>query len=44
MHRSRDTLAWADEIYLNDHKDEIGLAQRYKNYMHSSIKIICTIV
>lgn len=31
MDRSRDALAWADEIYLNDIKDENELAQRYEN-------------
>lgn len=31
MDRSRDALAWKDEIYLNDIKDENELAQRYKN-------------
>ncbi len=29
MDRSRDALAWTDEIYLNDIKDENELAQRY---------------
>lgn len=31
MDRSRDSLAWTDEIYLNDIKDENELAQRYEN-------------
>lgn len=31
MDRSRDALAWADEIYLNDIKDENELAKRYEN-------------
>ena len=31
MDRSRDALAWADEIYLNDIKDENELEQRYKS-------------
>ena len=31
MDRSRDALAWTDEIYLNDIKDENELAQRYEN-------------
>ena len=31
MDRSRDALAWADEIYLNDIKDENELEQRCKS-------------
>lgn len=31
MDRSRDALAWKDEIYLNDIKDENELAKRYEN-------------
>lgn len=31
MDRSRDALAWADAIYLNDRRDERELEQRYKN-------------
>lgn len=31
MDRSRDALAWADEIYLNDIKDENELGQLYEN-------------
>ncbi|MEY8237221.1 hypothetical protein AALA36_16130 [Lachnospiraceae bacterium 66-29] len=31
MDRSRDALAWTDEIYLNDIKNENELAQRYEN-------------
>ena len=31
MDRSRDALAWADEIYLNDCRDENELEQRYKS-------------
>ena len=31
MDRSRDALAWKDEIYLNDIKDENELGQRYEN-------------
>lgn len=31
MDRSRDALVWADEIYLNDIKDENELAQRYES-------------
>lgn len=31
MDRSRDALAYSDEIYLNDIKDENELEQRYKS-------------
>ena len=31
MDRSRDALAWADEIYLNDRRDEKELEKRYEN-------------
>ena len=31
MDRSRDALAWADEIYLNDTRDENDLMQRYES-------------
>lgn len=31
MDRSRDVLAETDEIYLNDHRDENELGQRYEN-------------
>ena len=31
MDRSRDALAWTDEIYLNDIKDENELGQLYEN-------------
>ena len=31
MDRSRDALVWADEIYLNDIKDENELGQLYEN-------------
>jgi len=30
MDRSRDALAWADEIYLNDRRDEKELEKRYE--------------
>ncbi|MCI8373753.1 MAG: hypothetical protein HFI75_15430 [Lachnospiraceae bacterium] len=31
MDRSRDALAWADETYLNDRRDEKELERRYGN-------------
>ncbi len=31
MNRSRDALAWADETYLNDRRDEKELERRYAN-------------
>lgn len=31
MDRSRDALAWADEIYLNDRRDEKELEKRHEN-------------
>lgn len=31
MDRSRDALAWADETYLNDRRDEKELERRYAN-------------
>ena len=31
MDRSRDALAWADETYLNDRRDEKELERRYEN-------------
>ena len=31
MDRSRDALAWADKIYLNDRRDEKELEKRYEN-------------
>ena len=31
MDRSRDALAWADETYLNDRRDEKELEKRYEN-------------
>ncbi len=30
MDRSRDALAWADETYLNDRRDEKELERRYE--------------
>ncbi len=32
MDRSRDALAWADETYLNDRRDEKELERRYENF------------
>lgn len=31
MDRSRDALAWADETYLNDRRDEHELERQYEN-------------
>ncbi|MCI8496455.1 MAG: hypothetical protein HFI74_12425, partial [Lachnospiraceae bacterium] len=31
MDRSRDALAWADETYLNDRRDEHELERQYGN-------------
>lgn len=31
MDRSRDALAWADETYLNDRRDEKELEKRYES-------------